>query len=152
MEKRGVIKLVHMKALGIKWVYTAIILASFLAVFGSVTLRQLIIVSLLLTGAAYLADILILPAIGMLAAAIVDFGISFLVVWLFSGMYVGQTTALVVISLMIAYFFAICEALFHVYMKERVLPRREATIIPFPAMRYQMEASEEIYPEKDKKE
>lgn len=144
--------MVHMKALGIKWVYTAIILSSFLAVFGSVTLGHLIILSLLLTGVAYLADILILPAIGMLASAIVDFGISFLVVWLFSGMYVGQTTALVAISLAIAYFFTFCEALFHIYMKERILPRREATIIPFPAMRYQTEASEEIYPEKDKKD
>lgn len=144
--------MVHIKAIGIKWVYTAIILLSFLAVFGSITLGQLITVSLLLTGTAYLADILILPAIGMLRAVIIDFGISFTIVWLFSGMFVGQTTALGVISLVIACIFTICEGIFHVYMKERILPRRQATIIPFPGTRYQMETSEEIIPEKDKKE
>lgn len=141
--------MVHLKALGIKWLYTVAILFSLLAIFDNFTFGQVIILSLILTGISYVVgDLMILPAIGMVGAAIADFGLSFLIVWFMSGVYIGQSGAIVLASLTAAYFFALCEGLFHAYMRERVLPRKQAAVIPFPNMNLQTEASEELYPEK----
>ncbi|MCM3742323.1 YndM family protein [Oceanobacillus luteolus] len=142
----------HTKALSIKFLFTTSIIILFLAFFDSSTLSQMIMTSLIITGITYVTvDILLLPVLGKLAAAMVDFGLLFLSVWLLSGIFLGQTTTLVLTSLFIAYVLTACESIFHIYMKKRVLPRRLATIIPFPTMKLQAEISKEIYPDKDDK-
>lgn len=140
----------HAKALGIKWLFTTVILLSFLAIFESISFGQILLISFVLTVITYIAgDILLLPMYGMFVAAIGDFGISFVAVWMLAAAVIGQSTALVLATAAVAYFFVLCEGLFHVYMKEYVLPKKQAVIIPFPTMRYQTETSEELQPDKN---
>lgn len=140
----------HMKAIGIKGVFTTIILLSFLGIFQGITISQIITISIIITGITYLiGDFIILPTFNNLIASIVDFGLAFLSVWLLTGFFTGQTTSLVILSVAIAYIFTFCEALFHIYMQEKVLPKKAGVLIPFPNMRYQTEASEEIQPDKE---
>lgn len=140
----------HMKAIGIKGVFTTIILLSFLGIFQGITISQIITISIIITGITYLiGDFIILPTFNNLIASIVDFGLAFLSVWLLTEFFTGQTTSLVILSVAIAYIFTFCEALFHIYMQEKVLPKKGGVLIPFPNMRYQTETSEEIQPDKE---
>jgi hypothetical protein len=143
----------HVKAIVIKWLFTITVLLSLLAIFESASLGQIVLLSIILTAVTYfVGDLILLPVFGMIAAAIADFGLAFMIVWLLAGASIGQSVELVVISFTIAYFIAMCEGLFHAYMRERVLPKKQAAVIPFPNRRFQTEASEEISPDKDKKE
>src|SRR5690625_795865 len=111
----------HVKALAIKWGFTTIILLSLLVIFEGITLQQIFIISLFVTGATYLVgDLLILPTFNNLITSIIDFGFAFLGIWLLTGMFIEQTTALVIISAAAAYLFTFCEAIFHIYMNEKV--------------------------------
>lgn len=143
----------HLKAIGIKWIFTTIILLSLLAIFDGITITQILIISFVVTGITYvIGDLWILPVFGNIITTIVDFGLIFLSVWMLTSFFIEQTAAVVLISAAIAYFFAFCEALFHAYMKEKVLPKKKGVVIPFPRMGLQTEFSKEIHPDKDKKE
>ena len=143
----------HLKAIGIKWIFTTIILLSLLAIFESISFQQILMMSIVITGIAYIVgDLILLPVYGNLIATIADFGLAFLSIWMLSSFYIAQAVPIVLVSVAAAYFFSFCEALFHIYMKEKVLQIRQADIIPFPKsnMRLQTEFSKEIYPNSDK--
>ena len=143
----------HVKALCIKTVFTTVVLLSLLVVFDSLTFGQILFVSLALVLISYgISDVFLLPVFGGPIATVVDFATCFTVVWLLTGVFVGQTPTLVMASVGIAYILTICETLFHKYMKDRVLPKKLATIIPFPRMNLQTEISEEFFQDHDKKE
>ncbi|MHA6253483.1 YndM family protein [Oceanobacillus sp. CAU 1775] len=140
----------HLKAIGIKFVFTTIIVLSFLGIFQEMTLQQIITISVVITGVTYVfGDLLILPTFNNVVASIIDLGVAFLSVWLLTSFFIGQSVSVVLISASIAYAFTFCEAVFHIYMKEKVLPKKKGVLIPFPAMRYQTEASKEIHPDKE---
>jgi len=144
----------HLKALGIKWIFTTIILLSLLAIFDSISISQILMMSIVVTGIAYIiGDLILLPVFGNLIATIADFGLAFTSIWLLSSLYIGQVGPIVLIAVAAAYFFAFCETIFHIYMKEKVLSIKQADIIPFPKpnMRLQTEFSKEIYPDSEKK-
>ena len=143
----------HLKAIGIKWIYTTIILLSLLAMFDAITLQQILIISFIITGVTYIVgDLMVLPSLGNLITTIIDFGLIFLSVWMLVALFLEQTATIVLVSAAVAYFFSMCEALFHAYMKERVLPKKRAVVIPFPNMQLQTEFSKELFPKKDDKE
>lgn len=143
----------HVKAIGIKWIFTIIILLSLLAIFEAATFQQILLISFILTGVTYIVgDLMVLPALGNIVTTIIDFGLSFLSVWMLSALFIEQSATVVLIAAAAAYFFSMCEALFHAYMKERVLPKKQGIVIPFPNMQLQTEFSEEIYPKKEDKE
>ena len=143
----------HVKAIGIKLVFTMVILLSLFAMFDTITFQQVLLISFIVTGVTYIVgDLLLLPSVGNIITTIIDFGLFFLSVWILAALFIEQTATIVLASAIAAYFFSVCEALFHAYMKEKVLPKKLGVVIPFPNMRLQTEFSKELYSNKDDKE
>ncbi|MFC3038681.1 YndM family protein [Virgibacillus xinjiangensis] len=112
----------HIWALLIKFLITATVLFSILTIFEAASLGEILWMSLLITGAAYLiGDLFILPRYGNTIASIADFGLCAVAVWLLSMIFVDQGFPVFTAALFIGFFIAISEALFHIYMQEKVL-------------------------------
>ncbi|WP_197482175.1 YndM family protein [Oceanobacillus sp. Castelsardo] len=136
----------HIKALAIKFMTILIILYSLLAIFESATLGEFLLISALVTGIAYIiGDLFILPRFNNVVATIADFGLAFVGIWVLSSMFIYPTTPIGIVSGFAAFFIAISEALFHVYMKEKVLKKQYNHREPFSVLntRLQTEFSEE---------
>lgn len=142
----------HARAFSIKAVYIFLMILAFFYLYEPASLGIIMCISVLLAGITYVIDVFLLPLYGSLVAVVLDFTSAFTIVWLISGMTLGQTTSLVLASVFVAYFFCLCEGLFHVYMKERILPKRLAIIIPFPTMHLETEWDKEVYQEKEEKD
>lgn len=116
----------HFKALGIKFIFTAIVVYSIFGIFYNASLGRLFWISLLVTGVAYIiGDLLILPRFGNIAASIADLGLAFLSLWVLGNIVIEMSIPTVLASFFASVFIAICESLFHIYMKEQVLGSRE---------------------------
>ncbi|MFS0823339.1 YndM family protein [Bacillus sp. 1P02SD] len=112
----------HFKALGIKFIIISIILLSLFGIFRGASLGNLLLISLLVTGISYLiGDLFTLPRMGNLFATLADFGLSFFSVWLLSYLFLENTSSLITASLTAAALITACEALFHAYMKNKVI-------------------------------
>lgn len=112
----------HVKALGIKFLFISIILYSLLAIFQTASLTEIFIISVSVTALSYLlGDLLILPRFNNVIATIADFGLTFATVWILASMFIYSSTPIGIVSGFSALFISVAEALFHVYMKERVL-------------------------------
>jgi hypothetical protein len=136
----------HIKALAIKFLITTIILFSLLAIFESATLGEILLISVLVTGIAYvLGDLFLLPRFNNVVATIADFILAFAMIWVLSTMLIYPTTPIGIVSGFAAFFIAISEGLFHVYMKEKVLEKQYNHREPFSVLntRLQTEFSEE---------
>lgn len=112
----------HVKALAIKFAITAIVLYSILGIFYTATMGEIFLITVLVTGVAYvIGDLFILPRFGNLTATIADFGLCFLAVWMLSSFFFGAGTSIFAASAFAALFIAIGEAIFHIYMQSSVL-------------------------------
>ncbi|MFD1170658.1 YndM family protein [Oceanobacillus caeni] len=136
----------HIKALGIKFIVTSVILFSLLAIFETATLGEILLISALVTGINYIiGDLLILPRFNNFIATIADFALAFVGIWALSSMFIYPTTPIGIVSGFAAFFIAISEGLFHVYMKEKVLYKQYNHQEPFSVLNThpQTEFSEE---------
>lgn len=113
------------KGLMIKFV---IITASLLLILGAygVSFGNIILTSILLTGIAFVGDLLLLPRIGNVAMAAIDFGLAFIIMWIMGALFFDQTIPLVTISAMSAIIIAFGEFPFHLYMLEQVINVKHA--------------------------
>lgn len=111
----------HLKALGIKFIYTSIIIFSLFGIFNNVSIGKLFIMSLMTTGISYIVgDLIVLPRIGNIRSTILDFGLSFLTVLILGGLFIITDIKITLASLAAAFFMMCIEPLFHTYMVERV--------------------------------
>ncbi|MFS0863190.1 YndM family protein [Fredinandcohnia sp. 179-A 10B2 NHS] len=116
----------HLKAIGIKFIITSIVVLSILSIFGDATIGELLFISLLLTGLAYvIGDLFILPRMGNLVATIADFGLAFFSLWALGYLFLERTSALITASLFASVFIALSEALFHAYMENKVFRKND---------------------------
>ncbi|WP_179107337.1 YndM family protein [Sediminibacillus massiliensis] len=116
----------HIKALAIKFVAVAVVLYSILGIFYTATLGEIFMISLLVTGVAYVVgDLFILPRFGNLTATIADFGLSFVAVWFLSAMLIEGDFAFLSAALFSALFITAIESLFHMYMQRHVLDEQQ---------------------------
>lgn len=112
----------HLKAIGIKFIIMATILLSFLGIFETTSVAEIIVMSAILTLAAYvIGDLWILPKMGHLAAAIGDLIFGYASVWVLLYLFIGNTIPISTASIYIAITIGISEAVFHIYMKERII-------------------------------
>ncbi|WP_407268618.1 YndM family protein [Radiobacillus sp. PE A8.2] len=113
----------HIKAFLLKFLVIAITLLSILAIFNHASITNIIIMSVLVTGVSYvIGDLFILPKLGNLIATIADFGLSFIAVWILGGIVFDTgVVGIVSASLIAAILISCSEALFHIYMQNRVL-------------------------------
>ncbi len=139
----------HLKAIGIKFIVIATILFSILSIFDTASLTEILMISFIVTGAAYLiGDLFILPKYGNFRACLADFGLAFLSVLLLTFLFMEGDYPRVLISGFAAFFIAISEGLFHIYMKEKVLSDREDESKAIGNHAYLAEFSEEENPKR----
>ncbi|MFD1038275.1 YndM family protein [Virgibacillus byunsanensis] len=131
----------HLKALGIKYIFTMIVIFSIFGIFYNASLGRLFWISVLVTGVAYLiGDLFLLPRFGNLVASIADFGLAFIAFWVLGNLLIQVSIQIIPVSLFAAFFITCCEPLFHTYMEERVLHKRREVR---PSHRLQTEVAEE---------
>lgn len=115
----------HITALVIKFIIVATVLFSILTIFEVVNLTEIFLSSILVTGLAYvIGDLFILPRYGNAVASIADFFLATGSVWLLNFIFIGQAAGSLPVfaaSAFAGFLIALCEALFHIYMKESVL-------------------------------
>lgn len=146
-SKKGGISMNHAKALGIKWIFIAIITFSLFGIFYNVSLTSLFSISVIVTGISYIVgDLLILPRVGNVFATLLDFGLSFILFALLSSVLIPTTMPIMLASLAGAFFSASIEPLFHAYMQEKVFID-EPEESSFPLSQFQAELSEESDPD-----
>ncbi|MBE4906902.1 YndM family protein [Bacillus luteolus] len=112
----------HLKALGIKFIFTSIILLSVFGIYYNSTVLEILMISALVTGVAYvIGDLFILPRLGNMVASLADMGLAFLSIWGLSLLFINPPDRLALASLFAAVFIMLAEALFHAYMENKVL-------------------------------
>ncbi|GLO65493.1 YndM family protein [Oceanobacillus kimchii] len=112
----------HLKAIGIKFIIMATILLSIVSVFEFVSVAEIIVMSAILTLAAYvIGDLWILPKMGYVAATIGDLFFSYASVWLLLYVFLGTAFPITTASIYIAIIISLTESVFHIYIKEKIL-------------------------------
>ncbi|MBT2575181.1 YndM family protein [Bacillus sp. ISL-51] len=145
----------HLIAFASKTTFTLALLYVILDRMYQVSFLNVLFITLLLSLITYFAgDCMVLPRTNNFTAVIADFGISFIILWIFlmnvSSYGVSPAAASVISALCISVF----EAFFHRYLSHYVLPEdyQDTKETESPLLRYQTEASEEIMPENDHQE
>ena len=138
----------HIVVLLIKYTAISAVLLMILGIFQDVSIPRIFLISLLITGTAYLiGDLFVLPKYGNMVATIADFGLSFLGIWVLTYLLTDNNFArnIIASSFWAALFISMIEVFFHIYMKKVVLhddnDSRESTNIHHD--RYAMEMSHE---------
>ncbi|WP_259415799.1 YndM family protein [Bacillus toyonensis] len=114
----------HIVALLIKYTAITAVLLIILGIFQDISIPRILLISLLLTGAAYLiGDLFILPKYGNMIATIADFGLTFFGIWLLTSLFtdLDATRNIGLSSFIAALIIGGTEIFFHIYMKRLVL-------------------------------
>jgi hypothetical protein len=118
----------HLKALTIKFIMVTAMLTIVLGLFYGVNFGDILMLSVIVTAAAYLiGDLFILPQFGNTTATIADFGLAFIAIWLFGANIIEEAIPIVTASLLSAAAISIGEWFFHKYMKNQILKEDTAT-------------------------
>ncbi|MBJ8027390.1 YndM family protein [Bacillus cereus group sp. N21] len=138
----------HIVALLIKYTASSAVLLMILSIFQGVSIPRALFISLVITGVAYLiGDLFILPKYGNTVATIVDFGLSFLGIWVLTYFLtnVNVPRGITAASFWSALLIGVVEILFHIYMKRLVLQEDNHLRVSSNAYhrRYATEFSEE---------
>lgn len=119
----------HLKAIGIKFIIMTTILLSIVSIFEYVSVAEIIVMSAILTLAAYvIGDLWILPKMGYVAATIGDLFFAYASVWLLLYVFLGTAFPIATASIYIAIIISITESVFHIYMKDKILQEDDNTI------------------------
>ncbi|MCY8957760.1 YndM family protein [Bacillus cereus] len=114
----------HIVALLIKYTAITAVLLIILGIFQDISIPRVLLISLFLTGAAYLiGDLFILPKYGNMIATIADFGLSFFGIWFLTYLLTNSdfTRNIGFSSFVAALIIGGIEVFFHIYMKKVVL-------------------------------
>ncbi|MDR4151263.1 YndM family protein [Bacillus thuringiensis] len=114
----------HIVALLIKYTAITAVLLIILGIFQDISIPGILLISLLLTGAAYLiGDLFILPKYGNMIATIADFGLTFFGIWLLTSLFtdLDSTRNIGLSSFIAALIIGGIEVFFHIYMQKLVL-------------------------------
>ncbi|MBP1970443.1 hypothetical protein J2Z83_002564 [Virgibacillus natechei] len=116
----------HVTAIVIKFLLTAVVVFAIMSTFNMPTFTDMLLISLLTTGLAYIiGDLLILPKFGNTIAAIADFGLATISIWILSYVFIGANFPAFTAAIITGFFLSICEGVFHIYMKRKVLIEKE---------------------------
>ncbi|MBO1583056.1 YndM family protein [Bacillus sp. XF8] len=138
----------HIVALLIKYIAISAVLLMILGIFQDISLPRILLISLIITGSAYLiGDLFVLSKYGNMVATITDFGLSFLGIWVLTYFLtdIDLTRNIGFSAFWSALLISVVEIFFHIYMKKAVLHEdedsRESTNMHQD--RYAMEISHE---------
>ncbi|MDC3417901.1 YndM family protein [Aquibacillus salsiterrae] len=133
----------HLKAISIKFIVVTIVLYSVLSGFYSASIGNIFVMSLLVTGIAYvIGDLFILPKFGNLIATLADFGLAFFSLWVLTDVMFASDYGIITASIFSAILISSTEAIFHLYMQSKILDSDDSMYIK-DVRKYQTEAGEE---------
>jgi len=134
----------HVSALIIKFIISSVLLIM-LALFDTVDITEILLMSLILTAVGYvIGDMIVLPRYGNLTACITDFFVYFGGIWVLTQIMVEGVYPFILFAGFTAFFIALSESLFHLYMENRVFPDNGGDDKDqFSSGRYQTEFAEE---------
>ncbi|MFF5996609.1 YndM family protein [Lysinibacillus sp. KU-BSD001] len=116
-----------MTAFFVKFVMTMAVLWIVLGLFFSISFRDILITSIVLTAIGFVGDVYLLPRTTNTLTAIADFGLAFFVVWIM-GMYLFNETYLegtVIAAFMVSLVVVVGEAFYHNYFRNQVIKNDE---------------------------
>ncbi|KKZ95370.1 hypothetical protein B4147_3242 [Bacillus wiedmannii] len=120
----------HIVALLIKYTAITAVLLIILGIFQDISILRVLLISLFLTGAAYLiGDLFILPKYGNMIATIADFGLSLFGIWFLTYLLTNSdfTRNIGFSSFVAALIIGGIEVFFHIYMKKVVLHEEDTS-------------------------
>ncbi|QQK77275.1 YndM family protein [Salicibibacter cibarius] len=118
----------YVGALIIKLLMITLMLWVFLGVFGGISLANILLVSVLLTGVSFLVgDLYVLKNFGNTLATVVDFVFIWVGLWAL-GAALFPFEGLVLYCITSAFFIAAGEGFFHLYMEKIVLTETESNL------------------------
>ncbi|WP_186579492.1 YndM family protein [Aquibacillus kalidii] len=131
----------HVKALTIKFIATFALLYLILGVLGDLSFTAVFSITVVLGVVSYLiGDLLLLPKTNNIIATVADLGLAFvLIYWMSDAM--TPVTDTFGISVIAALAVALCEELFHRYLANNLLPKKNT---PLRNLKYLTETSEEL--------
>jgi hypothetical protein len=137
----------HVRAFAIKFISTLVLLYIILGVFNDVAFRNVFLISLVVSVAAYLiGDMFILPRTNNTIATLADFGLAFAIIWLMSeNLTYGDSMLGEAFTSALA--LGVFEMMFHRYLANNILPDHDRGEKRYQGnLQYQTEASEELTP------
>ncbi|HLR80149.1 MAG TPA: DUF2512 family protein [Bacillota bacterium] len=115
----------HLKILGVKFLLIYFSVLALFELFEGATMGVILWMSILVTIISYVVgDLFILRQYNNLTASLADFGLTFISLWLLANMYIGGGSAIVVVSLLSAFFIACCEPFIHIHMENKFMESR----------------------------
>lgn len=136
----------------IKLALTLILLWATLGVIFNVSFTDILITGLLLTVIAFAGDMWILPKIGNVAAAVSDFALAYLGIWIIgSYLFGGSVLSIDTAAFLAAFLITVCELFYHRYLRNFVFNHVDRKQDHFETNSLQTEISDEFHNKKDKK-
>lgn len=146
-----VLKLKHIKALGIKWV---ILIAAVFPIYGVITnasLLNIFLITFVILGVTYVvADLFILRRFGLVVTSIAEAAMFFGILYTFGYVINGIPTQTFLPAVAATGFLVAFEVYFHIFMENHVLmlgphlyDKRRQLLVP---KKLRVEASEELFP------
>lgn len=108
------------KGYGIKLVGVSIATLSLFGIFYHTSLWMLISIALIIASVTYIGDLFILPKINKALAVIGDFLLYFALYWGLGMLFVADGVSILFPSFAAAYLSTAAEAVFHIYMLDKV--------------------------------
>ncbi|MFD1068021.1 YndM family protein [Oceanobacillus locisalsi] len=134
----------------IKFALTTGILWVTLGMIFNISFSNLLITSLILTAVAFAGDMLVLPKIGNIAAAVGDFALAYVGVWGIGSFLYDNLLSVDAAALITAFFVAISELVYHRYLRNFIFDQAGRDGNHVTPGNMQTEISEELYDDKDK--
>ncbi|HML36338.1 MAG TPA: DUF2512 family protein [Bacillota bacterium] len=110
----------HIIALTVKFVMTAVVAEIILGLYSNLSMREILLISLAITGITYLiGDLLILYVLSNAAAAVGDAGMCWLIIYLSNYIWPDRTVSLIS-ALAAAVIIGIGEIFIHAYVERYI--------------------------------
>lgn len=128
------------KAFGIKLIGVGILTFSIFGIFYNMSLTGLFLITFIVAGVTFIGDLFLLDKLNQVIAILGDLALFFVLYWVLGSLFITDGTPLLLAALTAAYFGTVAEAVFHIYMMDKV--HKTDRTVPFLG-KYQTEYAEE---------
>src|SRR5690625_1933419 len=109
-----------LKAFAIKFIGIGIFTFGIYGIFNYATIGRLLLMTIIVAGLTFIGDLFILPRINQADAAVADFATIFLLYLILGNLVIGGTATVLLTAFAAALLSGAGEAVFHIYMMDRV--------------------------------
>jgi len=128
----------------VKFLGVGVLTFSLYGVFLHATINKLFLMTFIVSTATFVGDVFILPRMNQAIAAVGDAVAYFVLFYILGSLVVEPTISPLLPALTAAYFGALAEMVYHIYVMDRL--HETPQLSPAPTS-YQTETAEELHPE-----